>query len=109
MILSECQICRIPDCASVLTFCFECFILLPSLHQEIFAGGLEPDEVQVRMWFLPVDRGTSAPDISTVRGPTATLLSKTRWTFNLDKVKIDCEKYKDLVMRFLLLNNNKQY
>ena len=109
MILSECQICRIPDCASVLTFCFECFILLPSLHQEICAGGLEPDEVQVRMWFLPVDRGTSAPDISTVRGPTATLLSKTRWTFNLDKVKIDCEKYKDLVMRFLLLNNNKQY
>ena len=55
------------------TFWVECLSLLPSHHQEILGGGLDPEERQERRCSRPLDRGSSAPSISTVRGPTANI------------------------------------
>ena len=48
----------------------ECLSLRPSDHQESLAGGRDPEERQERRCSRPLERGSLAPSISTVRGPT---------------------------------------
>jgi len=61
---------KIVSSRDALTFSLESTKRWPFLHQVMPAGGLEPEVVQTKSYFLPADSGWFAPIIFTSNGLT---------------------------------------